>query len=132
MGACIVVHNILIKALCRQMKDESILFQTFIITGESKHWLCTCNHGSGVVQVINSLGLFISLNEFTILEIANIYSAHLLHQKFPPCPFSSNKETMIVDCFLSPMLWKYAIQRMFCMIKSRRGVISMNVYNDEY
>ena len=38
------------------MKDESILFQTFIITGESKHWLCTCNHGSGVVQVINSLG----------------------------------------------------------------------------
>ena len=51
-----------------------ILFQTFI-TGESKHWLCTCNHGSGVVQVMDSLGLFISLNEFTILQITKIYSA---------------------------------------------------------
>ena len=64
----------------------------------------------------------------------------LLHPKSPPwkykyCPFSSNRETMIVVCFLSPMLWKYAlgiIQRMFCTIKSRWGVISMNVFKAGY
>lgn len=42
--------------------------------GKSNHWICTSRRGGSVVHVMDSLGLFMSLNLFTVLQIAKIYS----------------------------------------------------------
>ena len=40
----------------------------------SKHWICTCSYCPGNVQIMDSIDLFCSLNEHTMLQIAKIYS----------------------------------------------------------
>ena len=42
--------------------------------GKSNHWICTSRRGGSIVHVMDSLGLFMSLNLFTVLQIAKIYS----------------------------------------------------------
>ena len=52
-----------------------ILFKTLHNLGETHHWICSCSHrGSMIVQVLDSLGLFMPLNQSTVLQIAKIYS----------------------------------------------------------
>ena len=43
--------------------------------GETHHWICSCSRkGAMIVQVMDSLGLFMPLNLSTVLQIARIYS----------------------------------------------------------
>ena len=43
-------------------------------TGNSNHWICTSRLSGYIVQVMDSLGLFMALNLCTVLQIAKIYS----------------------------------------------------------
>ena len=40
----------------------------------SNHWICTCSQRPGVVQIIDSLALFYTLNKPTLLRVLQIYS----------------------------------------------------------
>ena len=43
-------------------------------TGKSAHWICVSTDGTGLVYVLDSLSLFMSLNKHTAFQVAQIYS----------------------------------------------------------
>ena len=46
----------------------------YSLLGETEHWVCTCSlKGSSAVMVMDSMALFLSLNNSTILQISKIY-----------------------------------------------------------
>ena len=52
------------------IKDYSSC-KLFIV--ESNHWICTCSQRPGVVQIMDSLALFYTLNKPTLLQVSQIY-----------------------------------------------------------
>ena len=51
----------------------------FLFLGETEHWVCTCSlKGSSAVMVMDSMALFLSLNNSTILQISKIYRVSTL------------------------------------------------------
>ena len=48
-----------------------------LIVGESNHWICTCSSSKekSTVIVMDSLGLFMDLNNSTLLQISKIYNS---------------------------------------------------------
>ena len=48
-----------------------------LIVGASNHWICTCYSSKerSTVMVMDSLGLFMGLNESTLLQVSKIYNS---------------------------------------------------------
>jgi hypothetical protein len=65
----ILGHNLNFKSVDPNVSSVQILH-----TGETEHWVCTCSlKGSSAVMVMDSMALFLSLNNSTILQISKIY-----------------------------------------------------------
>ena len=43
-------------------------------TGGTAHWICTCCTGNGIVQVLDSLGFFMQMNDTIVFQIAKIFA----------------------------------------------------------
>ena len=69
--------------------------------GETHHWICSCSRkGAMIVQVMDSLGLFMPLNLSTVLQIAKIYSVPTDQSVLEIQKLSVQQQHGTIDCGL--------------------------------
>lgn len=69
--------------------------------GETHHWICSCfRKGGMIVQVVDSLGLFMPLNLSTVLQIAKIYSVPTDQSVLEIQKLSVQQQHGTIDCGL--------------------------------
>ena len=79
--------------------------------GKSNHWICTSRRSGSIVQVMDSLGLFMSLNLFTVLQIPNIYSLPKSQSVLHIHKISVQQQQGTLDCGLFAIA--YAVEICF-------------------
>ena len=69
----------------------------YSFSGETEHWVCTCSmKGSSAVMVMDSMALFLSLNNSTILQISKIY--RVLNSTLEIRAVSVQQQKGSIDC----------------------------------
>lgn len=80
-----------------------ILIRMYVVilaksTGRSEHWICVYTDGTGLICVMDSLSLFMSLNKHTALQLAQIYSIPSTHSVLKVKRLCVQQQHGTLDC----------------------------------
>lgn len=81
-------------------KNGSQFLMNHALLGGTNHWVCSCSLGSGVVLLFDSLGLFMTMNDQLLLQIAKIYSAPPDQDTLKVQKMSVQQQKGVIDCGL--------------------------------